>query len=230
MGSQRARPLISADPAPSQTRPEPAIIWGVGHPGGLGWALKGRFGSWAGGSTSQGTKTPPRSGAGSQGRGQDGDLPVNSQREPPETRKKVSMSVGGGGLAPAQASPARSPAAPQLAAPAAAAPPGIFSPRPLLRSASSPRRCGVSAEVGGRGASSAREPVACPAARRAQRIGRTDEAPSGGGAGPQRGPAVSALAHNVRTRRSGETGKRGSRGGGLEREHDATHIPPMCDS
>lgn len=65
--------------------------------------------------------------------GSDRDLPTNSQREPPDTKKKVSMSVSG-----AQPGPhcfrARSPAVPEP--PPLPPPPGIFSPRlptPLRR-------------------------------------------------------------------------------------------------
>lgn len=65
--------------------------------------------------------------------GSDWDLPANSQREPPDTKKKVSMSVSGPSLG-RTASQARSPAAPEP--PPLPPPPGIFSPRlpaPLRR-------------------------------------------------------------------------------------------------
>lgn len=158
---------------------EPVRIWGGG---GLG-ALKGLLGSPSGG-----TKTPSVRETGFGGCSQVGDLPANSQREPPETRKKVSMSVSGAG-------PARHglrPAAPQPRSPTARAvappPPGIFSPRPPLRSPPpSPRRCGGSA--GGGGASRAQEPLPTPQPPglgrppRASRV-RTAPASAGEGLGP----------------------------------------------
>ena len=59
-----------------------------------------------------GTKTPQRARdeGHRRGRGEGRDLPENSQREPPDTRKKVSMSVSGTQMGPAR--PPR-PTAPQ---------------------------------------------------------------------------------------------------------------------
>lgn len=152
--------------------------------------MKGRLGSRGWGLTL--TRDPDPTACWGWGSGtRTGQGLTREQPERPPRDEEEGQHVGrrGPGLAPGQ--PPR-PAAPQLQAPAVAAPPGIFSPRPLLRSAPSPRRCGVSAEGGGRSARSARKPAACPQPARvrgapcARRRCRTAEAPGGGGEGPGR--------------------------------------------
>lgn len=172
-----------------------------------------------------GTKTPPRARdeGHRRGRGEGEDLPENSQREPPDTRKKVSMSLSGTQMGPAR--PPR-PTAPQpqqkprsrcrrvFLAPA---PP----PRPAPQRPASARGCGVLAGGGGRhGPALHRSPLPAPfqpcrgpgpgAPHAHSRVG-TAEAPGGGGARLQSRPALSAPP-NVTTRSSGETGRRGQHG------------------
>lgn len=130
---------------------------------------------------------------------------------------------------PGTASQAHSP---QLRSPAAAAPPpGIFSPRPLLRSAPSPRcRCGVSAGAGG----ATRAPHPRPLPPRRPPGARASPDLKGAADPNRRGrgwPAVSAPAFtpNVRTWRSGETGGRRAQGRPV-RERDTAPTPPMRES
>lgn len=112
--------------------------------------------------------------------GSDWDLPANSQREPPDTKKKVSMSVSG--PSPGRtASQARNPAAPQPQSHRRC------RRRRVFLAPASPRRCGDPAGGGGRSARSSRNPTPSPAARPGL-LGTETAAselpsPTGGGAG-----------------------------------------------
>lgn len=126
---------------------------------------------------------------------------------------------------PRTASPARSPAAPAVAAP----PPGIFSPRPSApQRPAFPRGCGVSAGGGGPGARSALALAASSAAGQVRAPGAlspASEPPSPrAGEGPGcRADRPSPPQPNVRTRRSGETGRRGAHGRRAQ-GGDAAHL------
>lgn len=146
-----------------------------------------------------GTKTPQRARdeGHRRGRGEGEDLPENSQREPPDTRKKVSMSLSGTQMGPAR--PPR-PTAPQpqqkprsrcrrvFLAPAPPPSPGSAAPRLRAR-----LRC-----LGGRGraprARSAPEPPSSPLpAPPRSRSGRSARSqPRGNRRGPGRGRGQAA--------------------------------------
>lgn len=191
MGWQGARPLISADPPSCFPNPPGARQnLGGGDLGGLG----------EGG----------REGAGGKGQGQDGDLPANSQREPPETRKKVSMSVRGAGLA------RHSRPGPQPRSSAAQQPPRrrrvFLAPAPAPQRPLPRRRSPVRPRGGRRALRWEPLPARSPRGSRASQSSQARPKCRGPGRGRAAMPTYRlrpAPAPNVRARRSGETGRRG---------------------
>lgn len=224
----------SGFPNPVQSPPEFGARFRGEHLGGPKEPGKDRLAACAGSSPPPRIKTPQDAGDGGHRRGQGGDLPVKSQREPPDTRKKVSMSANvaqpGPTRPPRPAAPQpRSPAAPAAAAP----PPGIFSPRPPApQRPASLRGCGVSAGGGGRCACSSLKPLTAPPRARSRRPRRSEprrNRPGPGWGGGGVGLQLRPTSRPSPTSGPGVLGKRAGVGAHALRERDASCAPRMRD-